>query len=174
MYEASGTLRLEEAEDPVSAVDYFSALKILHAMRWKKKDEQGVFANPVRDNFHRSLVESRFSEGEIQLLRVRNDKTVIGYLYNLVWRNHVYVIQTGFESAVEKGLMPGYVVHAMAIEHNRKLGMRIYDHMYGDEHYKKLMCKRYHELLWVALQRRRLRFDMENLVLSIKRSLIPA
>lgn len=169
LYEASGPLRLEQARDLVTALDFFSGLKKLHTLRWQQVGRQGVFANPIWEDFHRSLVESRFPEGEIQLLRVRNDNTVVGYLYNLVWRHHVYVLQTGFAPEREEGLMPGYVVHAMAIEHNRKQGMLRYDLMHGDELYKRIMCKQYHKLHWVSLQRRRLRFGVENMLLAIKR-----
>jgi CelD/BcsL family acetyltransferase involved in cellulose biosynthesis len=149
-------------------------LKKLHTLRWQQAGKQGVFANPIWENFHRSLVKSRFPEGEIQLLRVRNDSAVVGYLYNLVWRRHVYVLQTGFAPIKEKGMMPGYVVHAMAIVHNRKQGMLRYDLMHGDELYKRILCKQYHKLQWVSLQRHRLRFGVENLVLKVKRSLLSA
>jgi CelD/BcsL family acetyltransferase involved in cellulose biosynthesis len=170
LYEAYGPLRLEEAKDLVMAREFFSGLKKLHTLRWQKEGKQGVFANPVWGNLHRALIKSRFPEGEIQLLRVRNDNAVIGYLYNLVWRKKVYVLQTGFESQREKGLMPGYVVHAMAIEHNRKLGIVMYDLMHGDELYKQIMCDRYQQLQWLVLQRPRIRFRIENLALALKRS----
>ena len=117
LYEAAGPLRLEVAGDLDRALEFFSGLKKLHTLRWQKEGKQGVFANPVWENFHRALVRARFREGEIQLLEVRNDDIVVGYLYNLIWHKHVYVLQTGFSPAAEKGFMPGYVVHAMAIEH---------------------------------------------------------
>ena len=172
LYEASGSLQLEQAETPGRALEFFSGLKELHALRWQKQGRPGAFANPVRERFYRKLIESGFAAGEIQLLKVCCDQTVIGYLYNLVWRNHVYVLQTGFVLEAEKGLMPGYVAHAMAIDHNRAAGMVSYDLMHGDEQYKKIMCKPYRELNWTALQRPRLRFGLENLLLAVKRRFI--
>ena len=169
LYEASGRLQLEHATGLDMALEYFSELKKMHTLRWQKAGRRGAFANPIWENFHRTLVESRFDSGEIQLLRVRNDKTVIGYLYNLVWRKHVYVLQTGFSAERDHGLMPGYVVHAMAIAYNKKLGMARYDLMHGDELYKKIICNQSNKLAWVVLQRQRTRFRLENMVLALKR-----
>jgi CelD/BcsL family acetyltransferase involved in cellulose biosynthesis len=169
LYEDSGRLRVEQASDLATALEFFSGLKKLHTLRWQNAGRRGSFDNPLWEKFHRSLVESRFADGEIQLIKVCNDKIVVGFLYNLVWRKHVYVLQTGFASERNNILMPGYVAHSMAIEHNKQLGMIRYDLMRGDESYKKILCNRFHTLAWVAMQRRRMRFRLENALLASKR-----
>ena len=173
LYEKNGPLSLEVAPGTDTALMFLDELKQLHTIRWQNAGKQGVFANPVWEQFHRSLIESRFHTGEIQLLRVRDDNTVIGYLYSLLWRKHVYVLQTGFQMVADKALMPGYVVHVLAIEYNRGLGMHFYDLMHGDELYKQILCSRHRQLVWLVLQRPRPRFRIERALLTVKRNLLP-
>ena len=168
-YEASGRLQLEEARDCDEALDYLAGLKQLHTRRWREKGIAGVFANPLWEEFHRAVIQQGYPEGTIQLLKVSNDSRVAGYLYNLVWRNHVYVVQTGFEAVTDKRLMPGYVVHALAVAHNRARGMAVYDLMHGDSLYKRILCNQSRTLRWVVLQRRRVKFGAENLAVATVR-----
>ena len=65
--------------------------------------------------------------------------------------------------------MPGYVVHALAIAHYKKMGMKFYDLMHGDSLYKRMLCNRRETLRWVVMQRPRLKFDFENYVMNLTR-----
>ena len=180
LYRESGPLRLEEAGSLVQAWDFLAGLKSLHTRRWQAKGRGGVFANPRWEQFHRAVIgagfpaEANFATaargvGEIQLLRVVCGERVLGYLYNIVWRRQVYVLQTGFETVEDRRLMPGYVVHALAIVHNRDKGMLRYDLMHGDSLYKRLLCNHSSTLHWVVLQRRRYRFVLEELAVKTVR-----
>ena len=168
-YESSGRLQLEEARDCDAALDYLHGLKQLHTERWQKQGAAGVFANPRWEAFHRAVIRQGIAEGTIQLLKVSSGSRVAGYLYNLVWRKHVYVVQTGFEAVTDKRLMPGYVVHALAVAHNRARGMAVYDLMHGDSLYKRILCNQSRTLRWMVLQRPRLKFALENLAVAAVR-----
>lgn len=161
-YEERAPLVLEEACNAQQALTFFDGLKELHTARWKLKGGDGSFANPLWENFHRVLINSRFEEGEIQLLRVSNNGVAIGYLYNFIWRKHVYVLQTGFNIAEDKRIMPGYVVHVLAIAYNKKNGMEIYDLMHGDSLYKRILCDRSEALYWLVIQRKEFKFFVED------------
>ncbi|MDH5764700.1 MAG: GNAT family N-acetyltransferase [Gammaproteobacteria bacterium] len=163
VYEEKSALVLVEAKNKDEALLYFDRLKELHTERWKIRKKKGSFANPIWENFHRTLIESRFEEGEIQLIKVGNKEGAIGYLYNFIWRKHVYVLQTGFKMSDDKCLMPGYVTHVYAIAHNKEKGMDIYDLMHGDALYKRILCNKIEVLYWAALQRKRLKFFLEDL-----------
>lgn len=171
IYEEYSPLTLEEAANTEEALIYFDGLKELHTTRWESKGGKGCFANPLWENFHRALIRSRFSKGEIQLLRVNGSDGAIGYLYNFIWRKRVYVLQTGFRMAVDKRLMPGYVVHVLAIAYNKKRGMEVYDLMHGYSLYKKIICNQTRNLYWVVLQRQRLKFVYEDLAVKVVRGL---
>jgi len=168
-YEEQGTLSLVEAHDTGQALEFFDALKLLHTQRHQLAGEGGAFANTRWEDFHRTLINERFSAGEIQLIRVAGPDMTIGYLYNFIWRGRVYVQQTGFSLARNSRELPGYVVHALAIVHNRDRGMTEYDLMHGDSLYKRILCNRSVRLYWGVLQRPRLKFSLEKLVVGLVR-----
>lgn len=169
LYEASGALQLEEAGNTEMALEFLSGLAELHTRHWQSRGQQGSFANRRWEAFHRALIAARFGHGEIQVIRVGNAEGPIGYLYNFIWRKRVYVLQTGFSKSPDKRFMPGYVVHALAVAHNKQKGMEIYDLMHGDALYKRILCNRSDSLEWVVVQRRRWKFGLENRVLKTVR-----
>jgi len=169
LYEEQGPLSLSEAQDTEQALAFFDELKVLHTQRRQLKGEGGAFANSNWEQFHRALIIDRFSAGDIQMLRVSNPAMTVGYLYNFIWRRHVYVLQTGFRTVHDKRDQPGYVVHALAIVYNRDKGMAVYDLMHGDSLYKKILCNRSRRLFWAVIQRRQLKFDLETLVVGLVR-----
>jgi CelD/BcsL family acetyltransferase involved in cellulose biosynthesis len=162
LYGERSPLNLECAGSTEEALDFLDGLKELHTARWQARGQRGSFANRRWEAFHRSLIARRFGPGEIQLLKVSNADGPIGYLYNLVWRGRVYVLQTGFRNSSDKRLMPGYVVHVLAIAYNRRQGMEVYDLMHGDSLYKRLLCNRVETLSWMVVQRKRWRFEVEH------------
>lgn len=170
-YEAQGPLVLEAASSKKEALLFFDGLKQLHTDRWRSKGSHGSFANPLWEQFHRTLISSRFDEDEVQLLRVCSAGSPIAYLYNFIWRKRVYVLQTGFRMSADKQLMPGYVAHVLAIAHNKQKGMEIYDLLHGDSLYKKILCDQSRPLYWLVLQRNKFKFLVEDRSRSLARYL---
>lgn len=170
-YDQDGSLQIKEAHNAEQALCYLDQLKVLHSEYWQSKGGRGSFANPLWENFHRSLIGRRFDAGEIQLLKVSSNYGEFGYIYNIVLHKHVYVIQTGFRRSEDKHLMPGYVAHAIAIAYNKSKGMAVYDFMHGDALYKRILCNQNQKLLWVVLQRKRLKFAIENFAVDVVRRL---
>lgn len=169
LYQEQGPLHLSEAANVEEALEYFDGLDSLHSERWKRKGSQGSFANPRWAGFHRALIRQRYDTGEIQLIRVTVAGQPIGYLYNFIWRKRVYVLQTGFSMSDDKRYMPGYVVHVLAIVHNKERGMQIYDFLHGDSTYKRILSNRKEYLFWAVVQRRCVKFVFENSMLAIYR-----
>ena len=155
--------------DREQALEFFAGLKELHTRRRQLRGEGGAFANSNWEQFHRQLILERFDAGEIQLLRVSNAHITIGYLYNLIWRKQVYVMQTGFCMSDDRRDQPGYVVHALAIAHNRDRGMSVYDLMHGDSLYKQILCGENRKMVWAVIQRPLLKFRVENGVVGLVR-----
>ena len=171
LYDIKGSLQIKEAENVEQALHYLDRLKVLHTDYWRSKGKGGSFSNPLWENFHRTLINRRFDAGEIQLLKVSSHYGEIAYLYNIILHKHVYVIQSGFSRSEDKRLMPGYVAHALAIVYNRSKGMLIYDLMHGEALYKRILCNRSWELLWLVIQRKRLKFSIENFTVDMVRRL---
>lgn len=169
LYETHAPLTLQEAVSLGEVQEYLDGLKTLHSRRWQARGVSGVFANPLWESFHRAVIEAGFPRGEIQLLKVSCGNRVIGYLYNIIWNRRVHVLQTGFELAADRRLMPGYVVHVLAVAHNKAKGMAVYDLLHGDSLYKRIFCNQSRKLHWVVMQRRRLKFMAEDLAVAVVR-----
>jgi hypothetical protein len=158
----AGEVAVEIARDPQTAIDIYMELGALHTQQWRAKGKPGAFADPWFDRFHRKLIAQRFAHGEIELVRVRHRGGPIGCLYNFVHDGRVLQYQSGFATFENEKLKPGFVTHAAAIEHAAANGHAIYDFLAGDQRYKKQLSTGATTMLWARVQRRRLRFLVED------------
>lgn len=131
----------------------FDELDTLHTQRWNRDGKAGSFANPNWVRFHRRIIERAFPRGEVQLFKVSAGTQTLGVLYNFLWRSQVHVLQTGFAPAASNRDQPGYVTHSLAMLENARLGMKEYDLMCGDAHYKTALCSPAAPLYWVRARR---------------------
>lgn len=141
LYGERGPLRIEAAADPAEAAAWLEPLAILHEARFRAKKGQGAFAVPGFLDFHRDLLARAWPEGTVELLRVRAGETVIGYLYNFLWRGWVGYYTSGFVYEDDNRLKPGLVAHWLAIERYLSSGARIYDFMAGESRYKASLAE---------------------------------
>jgi len=72
-YEQNSSITFHVAEDVEQALSYFDALKIHHVKRWREKGESHAFAGKW-ESFHRYIIRQRFSEGEIQIIKLANEE----------------------------------------------------------------------------------------------------
>ncbi|HMG53253.1 MAG TPA: GNAT family N-acetyltransferase [Kofleriaceae bacterium] len=167
LYAARGVLALEVAASPAEALAVFDELVALHRRAWGDRGEAGAFV-PFVHRFHRSLIERRFAAGEILLARARAGDATIGCLYSFVWQGNVSFYQSGLAYETDGKLKPGLVCHALAIEHCARAGHRWYDFLAGDSRYKQSLATDARALIWVRVQRPRLRFKLEDLARVVR------
>jgi CelD/BcsL family acetyltransferase involved in cellulose biosynthesis len=167
LYGARGKLVLEVAASLDQARSVFDELVALHRHAWRDRGESGAFLPFVHD-FHRRLIERRFTAGEIQLLRVRAGDTTVGCLYNFVSRGDVLFYQSGLAYETDGKLKPGLVCHALAIDHAARAGHRWYDFLAGQSRYKQSLATDARELVWLRLQKPRLRFALEDAARTLR------
>ena len=96
------------------------------------------------------------------MLRVDTNGHPIGYLYNFRDGLRTYAYQSGFADK-DRRLRPGAVSHALAIEHNFRLGAGVYDFLTGSNRLKSSFATDYRRLHWTTIQLPRVRFRLENL-----------
>jgi hypothetical protein len=167
-----GPLKLEMADSVQQALDWFEQTAPLHRMRWgaTNQDQYGLgFDNPAFVRFHQSLIRHAFPEGGIQFLRLRAGHTVLAYLYNFVTGGNVHFYLSGINYQLEPNLRPGMLAHWMAIEASLESGKRSYDFLAGDARYKRSLSTAEDKVLWLVLQRPRLKLQIEASMRRAKR-----
>lgn len=171
-YTALGALEIEMAASTDEALRFFNDMGVLHTERWNTVGKRGAYASPVWVRFHHDLIESAFNRGEIQLLRIRCGSRNIGFIYNFLWRGSVLMLQSGFVNETSNILRPGYVSHLLAMEFNAKRGEANYDFMMGDSEYKRVLGTASQPMMSVRLQKRRLKFSIEDVITGLYRRLL--
>ena len=169
-----GDFAVEVASDERHALDIYGELLRLHARRWDAAGQPGAFADPWFERFHRKLIQQRLRHGEIQLLRVSAGRTTIGCLYNFVFRGRVLFYQCGLATFDDPHVKPGFLCHAAAVEHNALAGHAIYDLLAGSSRYKAQLATAANRLVWLRVQRPRVRFSIEDRVRRVKQLLTAA
>jgi CelD/BcsL family acetyltransferase involved in cellulose biosynthesis len=114
------------------------------------------------------LIQDRFDHREIQLLRVKCAEKTLGCLYNFVYENNVYFYQSGINYNVDKRLKPGLVIHAEAVRHNAAEDHKTYDFLGGASRYKMSLATHHNRLIWIRLQKPRLKFKIEDHLKTLK------
>jgi hypothetical protein len=168
-FSRQGPLSITAAGDVAEAHFYFLALGELHTKRWRVKGKDGCFSRAEWVRFHEQLISKGFAAGIVQLLRIRCGDQDIGYIYNLLWRGNVLMLQTGFLHSSNNLLRSGYVSHLLAMELNARQGMRGYDFMPGNDEYKRVLARRGTAVASLRFQRRSLKFGLERAVVDTVR-----
>lgn len=136
LYRERGPLVLEAAPDVDTALAWLDALARLHVAKWEARGGRSVFADGAALRFHRELVAGAHAEGGAELLRLSAGGEAVGFLYLLRRCGHVFFYAGGFVFERDNRLKPGLVMHALAVEHCRARGDRVYDFGAGLEPYK--------------------------------------
>ena len=110
---------------------------------------------------HRSLIARCLPEGNAELLRISAGDEPIGYLYNFIWRGWIGTYMSGFAYEDDARLKPGLVSYYLCAERHLADGMRVQDFLAGAYRYKTSLGKPGPDMVWLALQRPRLRFRLE-------------
>src|SRR5262249_50784750 len=92
---ALGACELEIAGSTAHALEIYDELVELHSASWRARGQDGAFADPWFERFHRRLIERRFAHGETELVRLRAGRTTIGCVYNLIANDRVLFYQSG-------------------------------------------------------------------------------
>lgn len=166
-YQQKGPVVFECATTIDRAFEIYDELVELHQKAWRARGEPGAFATDFFREFHRGLIRKRFNSGEIQLSRVSAGDEVVGCLYNFVYKGKVFFYQSGINYTSNK-VRPGFVSLIEAIKYNAGLGHSVFDFLGGAVDYKKSLGTHSNRLAWVKLQKRHLRYAVENRLREIK------
>ena len=169
----SGPLKLEPAAGTAQALDFFGKLAGLHTAYWQKRGRPGAFASDFARGFHRELISSQAGPAKVELLELAAGPEILGYLYNFQYGGRVYNYQSGFSYHQDNRHRPGLIAHAMAITRAKEDGMRIYDFLAGDAHYKARLGRQMGTLIWCRGQKDRPLLAAERFARKLWRSVRP-
>jgi len=164
-----GPIALETAESLEQAEYFFQLMDETHTRRWQAVGKMGSYANTIWAEFHRKLIKRYFADGLIQLLKISVGDQPVGYLYGHVYRNKVYMHQTGFPQLDDNKLRSGYLSHLYAMLFNANQGLVEYDFLPDFANsYKKFFIDAGEEIVWLALRRNRMVYRWEMLIEKLK------
>lgn len=134
---------------------FFQAMVQLHESHWSEEEQdRGAFGNPRILRFHERLIaQSGDCEGA-QLIRVNAGDHIVGYVYNLAWRDTLYFYQAGidYRRFGDSG-SPGLLLLTRAVEHALASGMARFELMAGDSAYKRTLGMAENKMIWLSLDR---------------------
>lgn len=148
-----GAVRLDRASHVEQAIDWLAQLAVLHNAAWQARGTAGAFVNQVFGSFHQCLIRTGFDQGVIDLFRLSAGETVLGYLYNLRWREVAYAYQSGFVYQNDAAWRPGLVAHLLAIRHYGAENLRLYRLLSGESRYKARLSNGADRMLWLLAER---------------------
>lgn len=148
-------LTLERAESRAQALSWFVDFEKTHTAAWQARGKPGAFGTRHFADVHRHLIAHALDSGGVDLLRLRVDDTILGYLYNFIWRDIVYAYQSAFNGLQDDPRSrPGMVAHVLAMQRYRDEGKAEYRFLAGDARYKRSLSNGSDELLWLSVRRR--------------------
>jgi len=153
LYEQRGALTAVRAANVPEALTFLDQFKQLHQRYWNNRGEPGGFSFPFFDSFHKRLIQTCLTRGTVEILKVCSGTFAIGYVYNLVYRGHVYAYQTGFHYEPDPRLKPGLVSHALCINLHLHQGSEVYDFLAGEHRYKANLGEPGPDLIYLIAER---------------------
>jgi CelD/BcsL family acetyltransferase involved in cellulose biosynthesis len=153
LYDREGWLTALRARDVPQALSFLDGLRELHQSHWTARGHPGGFAYPFFAGFQKRLIETGLPHGTVEIFRISAGSNLIGYVYNLVYRGHVYAYQTGLRYQDDPRLKPGLVSHCLCIDRHLADGSNAYDFMAGDARYKASLGTRGPDMLYLLAQR---------------------
>jgi CelD/BcsL family acetyltransferase involved in cellulose biosynthesis len=172
LYEKRGPLRARRADTPAQALSFLDELKQLHQRYWNGRGEPGGFSFRFFEGFQQRLIPIGLQHGTVEIVQVSAGSFVIGYIYNLLYRGHVYCYLSGFNYEADPRLKPGLVSHSLCISRHLDDGNRVYDLLSGDHRYKASLGRRGPDMVYLLVERPTLPLRLESALYGMKRFLV--
>lgn len=168
-----GNLICEKATTVDKAMAFFNKMGVLHTTYWNSKGSVGAFANDKWIQFNKSIIERSLESGLVEMYRISINDFDIGYVYNFVWRDIAFNIQSGFTYHQDNKFKPGYVCHYLIMKSLFEFGLKKYNFLFGSTHYKKSLSNASDSLEWLVVRKRAdyLKFLIEDQSLKFMRKI---
>jgi CelD/BcsL family acetyltransferase involved in cellulose biosynthesis len=162
IYESRGELALERARSVEEALLFFDALGELHERAWQDRSVGGAWRFPFLVSFHRRLIETRFADGGIELVRISCAGEPVGYIHCLVHDGWIGSYLSGFAYEADNKVKPGLVSFYLYIQHLLKSDGQVFDFLAGDHRYKLSLGQPGPNMYWYRVQEDRWALRLED------------
>lgn len=119
--------------------EFDSALQSLfdnHESRWRAKGQGGVFRNPRRREFYRTLTRRLHDRGALRFFYLRLDGRIVAQEYCFAHGRTVYLLQEGFDFALAASNI-GNALRSHVFEYLIDHGYEAYDFLAGTSRHKR-------------------------------------
>ncbi len=151
----------------------------LHARRWNRKGQAGVFDHPDKRAFYHAISRATLRNGWLAFHRLDWVERPLALQYGFRYRNRFYLLQEGYDPAFES-VRPGMALRAWLMRHWIESGLEEYDFLAGSSSAKlewgsevrtsvRLLLAPAPTAAWVSLKAPRLRRSLKERV----RTLVP-
>ena len=134
-YLQSGRASLHRVLDAADLDYAYDLLVDLHTKRWKTRGEEGIFAEPGVDAFHREVTRRLLATGHLRLSWLEIDGEPAAAEYCVTDGSVVYSYQSGFDPALLSH-EPGVMTVVATLKDIIECGYTGLDFLRGDEPYK--------------------------------------
>lgn len=133
--------RLDLAETPEQAFQFFEQLVSLHQAHWKLLGETGAFSTARVREFHRLVIADLIALNQVVLAQLTGPKT-LAVLYGFVVNNTFDFYQSGIATDVDAGSIksPGITAHLLLMQQLAARGIHEYDFLAGGSFYKEKLA----------------------------------
>jgi CelD/BcsL family acetyltransferase involved in cellulose biosynthesis len=123
-------------DDPARFDAALQALFDNHESRWRAKGQGGVFRNPRRREFYRTLTRRLHERGALRFFYLKLDGRIVAQEYCFAHGRTVYLLQEGFDFALAASNV-GNALRSHVFEYLIEQGYEAYDFLAGTSRHKR-------------------------------------
>ncbi len=134
--EAAHSVEFGLHDDPAEFDAALQALFDNHESRWRAKGQGGVFRNPRRREFYRTLTRRLHDDGALRFFYLKLDGRIVAQEYCFAHGRTVYLLQEGFDFALAASNV-GNALRSHVFQHLIDHGYDTYDFLAGTSRHKR-------------------------------------
>ena len=165
--EQAGEVQFKTCETQAEVTAAFDHLARLHSARHSSKGETGSFQSKRYRQFHLALMMAALNAGELRLLTLILNGTVIGVEYAFISNGVLAFFQTGFDPE-HSDLSPGHLLMMQTIDEAITDGAVKIDLLKGDYDYKRTYAKQTQTSIDLEIWKSPVYYNLSRLVKYIK------
>jgi len=150
--------------------DLLQQSKHWHVDKWQQTSTPSGFCNPLFTDFHQHLIRANHLSTQTIVASLQISNELVGCLYCFIDGESVYFYLSNLKPMSDNRIKLGLAIHAFFIEWLIENASHItkYDFLAGDARYKKSLTNKQSEYCYIVIQKKSLKFWLEDKLKLIK------